>query len=79
MSDYVAWFDGGCGSFNPGGAAVSGAIVKDETGTFLESSGHRISLGRNSHHDWTGKGRMPQNLRQFRRGHAAQVVSWTIR
>jgi ribonuclease HI len=32
---YVAWFDGACEPFNPGGTASFGAIIKDEAGTIL--------------------------------------------
>jgi hypothetical protein len=35
MKDYVAWSDGACGPFNPGGTATYGAMVKDNSGNVL--------------------------------------------
>jgi ribonuclease HI len=45
MNDYVAWFDGACEPFNPGGTATSGAIVKDKDGTVLLEEGRLVGNG----------------------------------
>ena len=45
MNDYVAWFDGACEPFNPGGTATSGAIVKDKEGTVLLEEGRLVGEG----------------------------------
>ena len=42
MNDYVAWFDGACEPFNPGGTATSGALVKDKEGTVLLEEGRLV-------------------------------------
>jgi ribonuclease HI len=45
MNDYVAWFDGACEPFNPGGTATSGAIVKGNDGTVLLEEGRLVGKG----------------------------------
>jgi ribonuclease HI len=45
MYDYLAWFDGGCGPVNPGGTAVSGAIIKYNDGTVLLKEGRLVGTG----------------------------------
>jgi ribonuclease HI len=45
MNEYVAWFDGACEPVNPGGTAVSGAIVKAKEGTVLLEEGRLVGNG----------------------------------
>jgi len=45
MNDYLAWFDGACEPFNPGGTATCGAIVKSEEGTVLLEEGRLVRKG----------------------------------
>jgi hypothetical protein len=42
---YLAWFDGACEPFNPGGTATFGAIIKDKDGTVLSKEHGVVGKG----------------------------------
>jgi ribonuclease HI len=43
---YLAWFDGACEPFNPGGTATFGAIIKDRDGTVLSKEHTMVGRGK---------------------------------
>jgi ribonuclease HI len=42
---YLAWFDGACEPFNPGGTATFGAVIKDQDGTVLSKEHGVVGKG----------------------------------